>query len=223
MKHLVDGLVSLFEAESCVVNLLQQGQVATSSSATDRGPAGSGQRGLAATPQTEAVIEHLLGSKSSIILPATQSQAEDVGSQGPAMLSPIVVGDTVLGVVIAVRPAKERPFDGEDLHLLDTVTLYLGQAIHARRLRDLLDSRLLHLALTTDLERTLKEIRVGSVPALDKMTRIVAKSFFREMSKAGFGSHQIIRAATEIISELHRHLQKRSTQMDEFCSDCTFP
>jgi hypothetical protein len=127
----------------------------------------------------------------------------------------VIAGNTVLGVAVLVWPADGQSFDHDKLHLLDFITLYLGEALYARRLRDLLDSRLLHLALTSDVERTINQVRVGSVPTLDKMTRIVAKSFFREMTKAGFGTNQIIGAATEIISELHGHLQKRNKESDQ--------
>lgn len=228
MEHLVDGLVRFFDAESCVVDLLQQGQVTSSKPAPLGIIAGAPRSGPRGTRKIEAVLGHLLESKTSIILPHPQAtggdgDADAGASRGHAMVSPIVAGDTVLGLVTVTGPVEERPFDGDDLHLLDTITLYLGQAIHARCLRDLLDSRLLHLAIGNEPERSSTQVRVGSVPTLDKMTRIVARSFYREMTKAGFGSHQIITAATEIISELHSNLKDSCRGRDEYASDCARP
>jgi len=220
LEHVVQVLVSLFEAEGCTISLLEQGDVATSKAAPADGVASSTRQGVRAEIQMEAALERLLETKTAVFLPAADLQATDKGSRvgtfrGHAMLSPIIAGESVLGMVVVVCSGPDSRFDRDKLHLLEAIALYLGQALYARRLSDLLNSRLLHLALTSDVGRTVNQIRLGSVPALDKMTRIVAKSFFREMTKAGFGSHQIIRAATEIISELHSHLQKRSAPREE--------
>lgn len=223
LAHVSQVLVSLFDAEVCTVSLSEQGRVATSSRRPAAGEVEAIGQGRLPEFQMESALDRISGSKASAILPFVDLRTEVGGFRvsplhGHAMVSPIVAAKSRLGTVVLMSPAQNYCFDPDDLQLLDTITLYLGQVLHARRMRDLLDSRLLHLAMPTDVARTVNQIRMGSVPALDKMTRIVAKSFFREMTKAGFGSHQIIRAATEIISELHNHLQKRPTHQKELRS-----
>jgi hypothetical protein len=93
---------------------------------------------------------------------------------------------------------------------LDSIGLFLAKAIQTQQLQGLLDSRLVQLALTQSVGRAGDRVRMESVPHLDRMTRIVARSFYREMTRAGFGSQQIISAATEIISELSNSLQRYS-------------
>ena len=219
LEHLVEALIALFDAEGCTIDLIGQGQFAISKPDSQAAWIGSGEDAPHSAIQMQDVLDRLLETKSSILVSASKPQGGHGGSQvvcSPActMLSPIVAGDAVLGVVKVVCSAEEHRFDRDNLHLLDTITLYLGQALYARRLGEVLDSRLLRLASVTEGER-IKPVRVGSIPALDKVTRIVAKSFYREMTKAGFGTHQIIRAATEIISELQSTLRERCTQIDE--------
>jgi hypothetical protein len=45
------------------------------------------------------------------------------------------------------------------------------------------------------------------------MARIVARSFYREMTIAGFSQSQIIKVASEIISELSVSVRRHSKRM----------
>ena len=46
------------------------------------------------------------------------------------------------------------------------------------------------------------------------MANILAKSFFKEMTRAGFGSSQIVNAASEIIAQLSGSLNRHSRRLE---------
>jgi hypothetical protein len=48
----------------------------------------------------------------------------------------------------------------------------------------------------------------------DQVAKILAKSFYKEMTRAGFGSSQIVNAATEIIAQLSGSLHRHSKRME---------
>jgi len=64
------------------------------------------------------------------------------------------------------------------------------------------------LALMQEVKGKLDTAIVYQNP--DQVVKILAKSFFKEMSKAGFGSDQIVRAASEIIDQLCVNLQRHT-------------
>jgi L-methionine (R)-S-oxide reductase len=43
----------------------------------------------------------------------------------------------------------------------------------------------------------------------EDVARILARSFFKEMTKTGFKPAQIVGAATELIGQLNNHLQQK--------------
>jgi len=80
--------------------------------------------------------------------------------------------------------------------------------LQVRYLRHLLESRFAQLAL-------LQETRADPAPTPglayrnpEQVAKILARSFFREMHRAGFGSAQILSAASELIGQLNRDIQQ---------------
>jgi hypothetical protein len=66
------------------------------------------------------------------------------------------------------------------------------------------------MAVTRSGDKTISEIISGSGQNPNHIARILAKSFYREMTIAGFSFNQIIYAASEVISELSNSLRKHS-------------
>ena len=127
--------------------------------------------------------------------------------------SPILINGKIIGVINVNAPKHARPFNLDDLNLLDIVALFVGKSIQVIQLQNVLNSRFAQFALLEDAGKTIESAMatVGQNP--DQMAKIVAKSFYREMTKAGFGSGQIINAASEIISELSDNLRKHSKRL----------
>jgi len=127
--------------------------------------------------------------------------------------SPILINSKIIGVINVNAPKHGRPFNLDDLTLLDIVALFVGKSMQVIQLQNLLNSRFAQLALLEDAGKTIQSAMAMAGQNPDQIAKIVAKSFYREMTKAGFGSGQIVNAASEIISELSNSLRKHSKRL----------
>lgn len=122
--------------------------------------------------------------------------------------SPIMIDANVIGVVNI--NGRSHPFRMEDLKALEIIAMFMGKAIQVFQLRGVLNSRFAQMSLLGSNEKVEKLVWEAQHP--EKMAKILAKSFYKEMARSGFSSAQIINAATEIISELsgtlHRHKKR---------------
>lgn len=122
---------------------------------------------------------------------------------GDSLISaPIRIDGRVVGVINAANGAGATAFDDAALVLLETTALFLGQALQLRQLRHLLGSRFAQQAVQEQEEGARLAYRNP-----DGVARILARSFFREMTRAGFGSAQVVAAASELIGQLNRDLR----------------
>ena len=81
-------------------------------------------------------------------------------------------------------------------------------------MQNILNSRFAQLALLHEAEKSLEPLGVGAaVHNPDQVAKILAKSFYKEMTRAGLGSNQIISAASEIISQLSGSLQRDNKRL----------
>jgi len=112
-------------------------------------------------------------------------------------------------VINAANGAGAPAFDDAALALLETTALFVGQALQLRQLRHLLGSRFAQQAVQGEKEEGRLAYRNP-----DEVARILARSFFRELTRAGFGSAQVVAAATELIGQLNRDLRGEHRQED---------
>ncbi len=118
----------------------------------------------------------------------------------------------VVAMIHVSEPMDRKRFDLDDLRLLDIVTVYIGKSLQVAQLQNILQSRFAQIALTQSVGDTVGQV-LASVTHPAAIVRILAKSFYREMTRMGFGDNEIINAATQIISELSvslkRHARRR--------------
>jgi hypothetical protein len=126
------------------------------------------------------------------------------------MFSTIVLNGKIIGVIHAYRLRQHGGFTKHDLNLFSILTLLITKSIQVVQLQNLLNSRFAQMALTRSGDKTISEIVSGSAQNPNNIARILAKSFYREMTNAGFNFNQIIYAASEVISELSSSLRKHS-------------
>jgi len=117
----------------------------------------------------------------------------------PALMSAPVRID---GRTVGVLNATGAVFSEAELALFEVVALFIGKSVQAAQLQGLLASRFAQLAL----------VRQDASSAVayqnpDDLARILARSFFKEMMRAGFAPGQIVSAATELIGQLNGSLQ----------------
>lgn len=126
------------------------------------------------------------------------------------MFSVMVMSGKVIGGIQTCEPQGKRCFGVEDLQLLNILTVLITKSIQVIQLQNILNSRFAQAALAQATEKTVSDIVVKSAQEPEQMARILAKSFYKEMTKAGFNFNQIIQAASEIISELSKSVRKHS-------------
>lgn len=127
--------------------------------------------------------------------------------------SPILVNGKIVGVVNVNTPKHGTAFNLDDLHLLDVVALFVGKSIQVVQLQNLLNSRFAQIAAAQEAEKEIGSAMASVSHDPDRLAKILAKSFFKEMTKAGFSTNQIINVASEIISLLSENLKKHSRRL----------
>lgn len=127
--------------------------------------------------------------------------------------SPITVGGRIVGVVNASGHVSGTAFTPSDLNLLDVVALFIGKSIQVFQLQSILNSRFAQLALAQEAAKNMEDSYAGAVHDPDRLARLLAKSFYKEMTRAGLGSNQIVNAASEIIHQLSSSLRRHSKRM----------
>ena len=183
--------------------------------------AGAGKNGAKATqeafPKTKSIADYVAENGQALLIQdITDSPFADMAAPGldnSVVSAPILSQGKTIGTITVSNPTHKPAFTSEDLHLLDFIGLMTGKSIQLVQLRNILKSRFALMALTKESEKTIGDALIDTVQNPDQMAKILAKSFYREMTKAGFSSGQIINAASEIISELSKNLQKHSQRL----------
>jgi len=127
--------------------------------------------------------------------------------------APIILNKKVIGVIHVNTPKGKHIYDLEDLNLLNIVAMLVSKSIQVIQVQKLMQSQYTIFAMAKRNKEELSSIAATARQDLDKVSKLLAKTFYREMSKAGFGPDHIISAASEIISLLNesvvRHKKRR--------------
>ncbi|AET93009.1 hypothetical protein BYI23_C008630 [Burkholderia sp. YI23] len=150
---------------------------------------------------TAAFGEVHIGEKTAIV---EYSDTRD------KMFAVLALNGQVIGVVQVSGPQERRHFDEHDLKLLRILGMFVTKAVEADRLQRLVASPFARMTLKRSSDQTIGDIVAQSVQNPSQLSKMLARSFYREMTRAGFNFNQIIGAATEIISELASNVRKHS-------------
>lgn len=184
----------LLSAKGCAIILLTE-EEASGTQAGHR----SGFGILPGTPTTR-----LSKALSFAAFPAAPDCSADRGAETPvdSMFATIVLKGKTVGVMHAVFPQQQGSFSKQDLDLLTILTPIIAKSIQVIQLQQLLKSRFTQMALSRSGESVVRDMLSGVAQNPNQIARILARSFYREMLRAGFNFKQILFAATEVISEL---------------------
>jgi GAF domain-containing protein len=171
------------------------------------------------THKGEGIAGHVLASgKPLLVADITQSDFIKVArrlTQGAKSLisAPLLIDGKIIGVINATNPKTRRAFTMDDLNLLEVAALFIGKSIQVVQLQGVLNSRFAQMALAQEARGaggTVGSTVGDAVAAMsqnpNQLAKILAKSFFKEMVRAGFSASQIIHAASEIITQLNENL-----------------
>lgn len=136
--------------------------------------------------------------------------------EGPPslMVVPLTVSGRIIGVVNASGKAIGGPFSEEDLALFEVVGGFAARTVQVIQLKSVLQSRFVQHALAEQAMESATGMAFNPAHDADSMAKILAKSFFREMTRAGFTPNHIIRAASEIISQVSETVAKHKKRLD---------
>jgi L-methionine (R)-S-oxide reductase len=161
----------------------------------------------------ESSFRHVIGSGTSLIVGIKDGyQHEPIASNASSLFSPLVINNQVIGVIGVTASVRKPSFDEDDLKLLDTVALLVSKSLQVLKLQNILNSLFAQITLAQSVDKTIEDI-VSTDPRPDQMARVVSKAFYREMTRAGLDSAQIVGVASEIISELSRTLRRHSERL----------
>ena len=141
--------------------------------------------------------------------------ARRLGGTASFIACPILLAGKPAVVLNISEPVERAQFTATDLDTAELSVRLVGRILHAARLDNMLDSRFAQMAFT--LEGRADSCSVVSLTAHepDKVARMLAKAFFKEMRNCGFTPNQIIRAAGEIISELTGSLNRHKHRLGQ--------
>jgi L-methionine (R)-S-oxide reductase len=126
--------------------------------------------------------------------------------------TPIVVGKHVIGVMNLSSQLDSPPFDESDLGLAEIVATLIGKSVQVERLQTLIRSRVAQASLAKEEKEVVARLTDGTVPPA-RVAKLLAKSFFRDLSSAGFDPGQIIEAASEIITLVSNDINRYKKRM----------
>jgi len=172
-------------------------------------------------PLDQGVASHVLRTGQPLLIkdihqsPFAASARQDPGASPCLLAAPIEVGGEVIGVINLSGALKRTGFGVEDLDLIKVFSLVIGQAIHVFQLQKLAESHLLQMA---EILRQ-REAKAGRgvhpiSPDPSRLTKMVAKNFYRELSAAGFGPNDIIAVASEVLTQLNESIAKHRTRRE---------
>jgi L-methionine (R)-S-oxide reductase len=126
---------------------------------------------------------------------------------------PIIIGGKVIGVLNVSNPADNRSFDKNDLNLSVFVTLLIGRSVQVIQLQNLLKSKFAQMAVVQEARNVMGESFSLNDYDAEVLVKVLSKSFYREMTSAGFTRNHIVNAATEIISQLSESISKHDRRI----------
>ena len=122
---------------------------------------------------------------------------------------PLMLAKQVIGVLNVSTPSDDRILDHTDLSMVSMVSLLIAKSIQVFQLQHLLNSNFIQLALARETQSSPQKAVIDIAQDGDRMAKILAQSFYKEMHSAGFGSDHIIAAATELISQINSSIKPK--------------
>lgn len=178
--------------------------------------------------KNQGVAGHVLATGVALLIDDIRSsdfaecarRTED--SRRSLLCTPIRLHERMVGVVNISGRLAGGPFCANELKLLEAMALFIGKAIQVAQLQSMLNSRFAQMAVIQEAARGITRSLAEALPNPDQVAKIMAKSFYKEMTRAGFGSRQIINAASEIIAQLSGNLNRHSKRFgSDQASDVT--
>lgn len=133
---------------------------------------------------------------------------------GSFLACPVMLAGQPAGVLNVSAPVDRLSFSAADMDNAELAARLVGRVIQVTRLERLLDSRFAQMAFALEGAPDAASVTALSAHNPDKVAKMLAKSFYKEMRHCGFTPNQIIHAAGEIISELTGSLNRHAKRLE---------
>ncbi|PSF38364.1 GAF domain-containing protein [Aphanothece hegewaldii CCALA 016] len=165
------------------------------------------------TPLEQAIATYLSETGQSLIIKNSKflpfPRPKVARFKSTSLLAvPLFQNNQMMGAIIVEHPEEKKYFEETDLDLLSLFAKIASQTLHIAYLQNILKSKFVTLAVAREIQETQE-----ADPHPTKLAKIVAKSFFREVTQAGFSPPQIIETATEVLHLLHLTLAKHRQRL----------
>lgn len=204
----------LVGAETCSIMLVNDGdgERARMSVSASFGPLAPAAL-TASVARGEGLAGHVLASGTALLIadlsasPYAHLARRPDDPRRSVLVVPVRIGARVVGTLNASCSNGKGCFGADDLHLLETIALFAGKTVQVGQLQGILASRFAQLALLRAAPAS-----PAGYQQPDRIARLLARSFYREMAKAGFSTGQVVQAASEIIDQLNGNLARRAAE-----------
>ncbi|HEX5634647.1 MAG TPA: hypothetical protein VFX50_15500 [Gemmatimonadales bacterium] len=171
-----------------------------------------------AWPRVADAIASLLGAQGCAILfsdsesgtlrrHGSRDSAVPAAGGRPMLTAPIAIGEDTIGMVQVYDPPDTLNFDARHVAMVRVVALWIGRAVETDRLHKLLHSRFALCAVAQRPEPARDAALREALGSRSGLGRLVARSLYRELRKAGFDAGDIVNSASELIAQLSAGLR----------------
>jgi L-methionine (R)-S-oxide reductase len=172
------------------------------------------------TPLNEGIAGYVAATgKPLLIEDITRSQFVDAArysdESNKSLISvPISFAGKTIGTINTSSPVEKKSFDEQDLETMKIFALFVGKSIYIAQMQKIMRSKFIETAVARELiEENLSEDAIAIAPNPTKLAKIVAKSFYRELTQAGFGANQVIEIATEVLDLLQKNIDRHKKRL----------
>lgn len=211
-------IVESLAVQRCVVTWLGDDHVTlwvrakhSRASVSALGANANGQSRVSTESATHVIREALFNPQ------ALASNGTAVSSQ---LSAPLHVNRQIIGYVCVSNGRNAQRHAQIDAELFLALSAHLGHAIEHLQMRQLLASRYMFAAVGRAQQAesagaaTLDACVLQSVQNPEKVARIIARSFYKDLRKAGFVTQQILLVASEIIGHLNEAFTKTNAKTE---------
>lgn len=166
----------------------------------------------AATDTPSPILQQVLESGEPLLVEDIKQSpfAMRANAEGGFLSVPLRVDDDIIGIINISHRAYARIYQQHDLEIAAVLSLYVAKSLQLLHLEGILQSRfaIAQLAKQPDHQQ-LNSSEFTRHP--EKVARLLARSFFDELNRAGIGNDHMISAISEIISQLNQQMTQDKT------------
>lgn len=167
------------------------------------------------------IAEHTVNSSKCLYIQDINSCEflsieHNVNSYYKAFISlPIKSKKQVIGVINLSFSESKEMFSEVEINIANLFVLLIEKSICILHLESLINSKIFQKSTSNNVKpQCINNEAHHFIPNPEKVSKLLAKSFYKEMSKLGFQANHIIYAASEIITQLSISLEKHKKRIE---------